>query len=65
MKTIVIAESEYFELKSTIQQLQEQYQKILNKLEVMQGIRDGFSEIKKAKKTGTPLQSLSDFLNEL
>lgn len=65
MKTITIPETEYFEMKSTIQQLQEQYQKLLNKVEVMQGIREGFLEVKKARKTGKSLQSLNDFLNEL
>ena len=65
MKTITIPETEYFEMKSTIQQLQEQYQKLLNKIEVLQGIREGFLEVKKARKTGTPLQSLNDFLDEL
>jgi len=43
---------------------QTKFQKMQNKLRVMQGIREGISEIKKAKKEGKQLQSLEDFLNE-
>ncbi|MEK7264213.1 MAG: hypothetical protein AAB071_06840 [Bacteroidota bacterium] len=43
---------------------QTKFQKIQNKLKVMEGIRGGISEIKKAKKEGKQLQSLEDFLNE-
>ncbi|MFK7908917.1 MAG: hypothetical protein AB8B69_27560 [Chitinophagales bacterium] len=39
MKTITIPKTEYFEMKSTIQQLEEQCQKLLNKVEILQGIR--------------------------
>ncbi|MGB1242945.1 MAG: hypothetical protein ACPG49_10515, partial [Chitinophagales bacterium] len=65
MKTITIPKTEYFQMKSTIQQLEEQYQKFLNKLEIMPEIREGFLEVKQAKKLGKPLQSLNDFLSEL
>ncbi len=65
MKTITIPETEYFEMKSTIQRLEEQYQQLRNKIEVMQGIREGLLEVKKAKKTGIPLQSLNDFLSSV
>lgn len=37
----------------------------INKIEVMKGIKEGFLEFKKARKTGTPLQSLNNFLDEL
>ena len=39
MKTITIPETEYFEIKSKIQQLEEQCQELLNKVEILQGIR--------------------------
>ncbi|MFK7907832.1 MAG: hypothetical protein AB8B69_22060 [Chitinophagales bacterium] len=65
MKTITISEKEYFEMKSTIQKLELQYQKLLNKLEVIEGIRVGLLEVKEAKRTGKKLQSLDDFLKGL
>ncbi len=65
MKAITIPEQEYFEMKSTIEKLELQYQSLLNKLEVMQGIRVGLLEVKEAKRTGKSLQSLDDFLKEL
>jgi hypothetical protein len=35
------------------------------KMEIFKAIRDGIREVKEAEKTGKPLKSLSDFLNEL
>jgi uncharacterized protein YpuA (DUF1002 family) len=40
------------------------YHKLQNKLKVFVSIQDGITEIKAAKKQGTTLQNLSDFLNE-
>ncbi len=37
MKTITIPETEYLEIKSTIQKLEVQYQKLLNKVGVRRG----------------------------
>lgn len=65
MKTITIPETEYLEMKSSIQKLELQYQKLLNKVEVMQGIRAGLLEVKEARKTGRDLESLDDFLKGL
>ena len=41
-----------------------EYQKLQNKLEIINGIQDSMLEIKENKKTGKKLQTLSDFLNE-
>ncbi len=38
--------------------------KLQNKLKVFLSINEGIEEIKKAKKKGNKLQTLSDFLNE-
>ncbi len=46
------------------EKLNNQYQKLLNKLNVLQGIKDSIIEIKTSKKNAKELQSLSDFLNE-
>jgi hypothetical protein len=46
------------------EKLNNQYQKLLNKLDVLQGIKDSINEIKASKKNAKELQSLSDFLNE-
>ncbi len=46
------------------EKLNNQYQKLLNKLDVLQGIKDSIIEIKASKKNAKELQSLSDFLNE-
>ncbi len=40
------------------------YQKLLNKLRVMTGIKEGIREVKEAKAKGKKLQTLNDFLNE-
>ncbi len=39
------------------------YLKLRNKLAVFESIREGFDEIKEAKKTGKKLQTLQDFLS--
>jgi hypothetical protein len=40
------------------------YQKLLTKLEVLDTIRKGIKEVKKARQSGADLQTLEDFLNE-
>ena len=42
---------------------QTKFQKLQNKLRVLQGVREGISEIKKAKKEGKLLQPFEDFLD--
>lgn len=46
------------------EQLNSEYQKIQNKLAVLQGVKDSMQEINEAKETGIKLQTLTDFLNE-
>lgn len=41
------------------------YEKILQKQNIIQDIKESMKEIKEAKKTGKSLQSLEDFLNEI
>jgi hypothetical protein len=40
------------------------YSKLQNKLKVFSGIKEGFLEVKEAKKSGKKLQTLKDFLRE-
>lgn len=40
------------------------YAKLQNKLKVLTGIKEGFAEIREAKKSGKKLQTLKDFLRE-
>ena len=46
------------------EQLNSEYQKLQNKLNILQGIQDSMTEISETKKTGKKLQTLTDFLNE-
>jgi len=46
------------------EKINEDYQKLQNKLKVFVAIREGVAEIKAAKKQGIELQTLSDFLDE-
>jgi hypothetical protein len=55
-KTSVLVPIEVWE------EFQDNYSKLQNKLKVFKGIKEGFEEIKKAKKTGRNLQTLQDFL---
>jgi len=41
-----------------------QYQKLLNKLDILEGIKDSILEIRKSRKEGKKLQTLTDFLNK-
>lgn len=42
--------------------LNENYQKLQNKLTVFSSIRDGLKEVRRAKETGRNLSTLKDFL---
>ena len=46
------------------EQLSSEYQKLQNKLDILQGIQDSMTEIRETKKSGEKLQALTDFLNE-
>lgn len=46
------------------EKINEDYQKLQNKLNVFIAIQEGLSEIKSSKRKGEKLQTLSDFLNE-
>ncbi len=46
------------------QKMKLDYQKLQNKLEVLQGIHESMNEVNEAKGTGEKLQTLTDFLNE-
>lgn len=54
---VVISYSEWIDFQA-------QYQKLLNKLDVLNAIRSGIKEAKAARQKGEPLQSLEDFLHE-
>ena len=56
--SVVVLYSEWNHVK-------EQYMKLKRKLDVLTGIREGLEEVKKARKTGRKLQTLTDFLNEV
>lgn len=44
--------------------IEEDLEKLRRKVEVMQGIKEGVLEVRKARKEGRKLQSLDDFLSE-
>ena len=46
------------------EKINEDYQKLQNKLKVFVAIQKGLGEIKASKKQGIELQTLSDFLDE-
>lgn len=54
---VVISYSEWIDFQT-------QYQKLLKKLDVLNAIRNGIKEVKKARQKGQMLQSLEDFLHE-
>ena len=47
-----------------LQYIQAQYQRLLNKLDVLNSIRNGIKEVKTTRQKGETLQSLKDFLYE-
>ena len=48
----------------TWEKLNGDYTKLQNKLKVLTGIKEGFAEIRGAKKAGRKLQMLKEFLRE-
>lgn len=48
----------------TWEKMNEDYQKLQNKLRLFIGLKDALTEIKEAKRSGKKLQTLKDFLNE-
>ncbi len=46
------------------EKLNQDYQKLQNKIRVLTGIRAGLSEVSEVKRSGKKLQSLNDFLRE-
>ncbi len=46
------------------EKMNEDYQKLQNKLKVFVAIQEGLREIKTSKRQGVKLQTLTDFLNE-
>jgi hypothetical protein len=48
----------------TWEELNNNYQKLLNKIKVLTGIQDALQEVKHAGKAGRDLQTLKSFLHE-
>lgn len=48
----------------TWHKINEDYNKLQNKLTVLTGIKNGLTEVKEARKTGKKLQTLKEFLSE-
>ena len=46
------------------EELNQRYEKLNNKLQILTGIQEAMTEVASSLKTGKKLQSLSDFLNE-
>jgi len=46
------------------EKLNSKYEKLINKMEILMSVKEGILEVKRAKKNGQKLQSLTDFLNE-
>ncbi|MBF9252437.1 hypothetical protein I2I11_03950 [Pontibacter sp. 172403-2] len=46
------------------EELNQRYEKLNNKVQVLTGIAKAVKEVKKAREMGKPLQTLADFLNE-
>lgn len=44
--------------------LEHRYEKLANKVRILTGIKKGISEVKRARKAGKKLPTLTDFLNE-
>ena len=44
--------------------IQEDYQKLQNKIELLTGIKSALQEIKQAQNTGKKLKTLKEFINE-
>ncbi|MEO6229585.1 MAG: hypothetical protein ABJB11_04245 [Ferruginibacter sp.] len=48
----------------TWERINQNYNKLQNKLKVLTGIKEGFNEVKEARKSGRKLQTLKDFMRE-
>ena len=48
----------------TWEKMNHEYTKLQNKLKVLTGLREGLKEVKDARKNGSKLQTLNDFLRE-
>ena len=48
----------------TWERMNQEYNKLQNKLKVLTGIKEGINEVKEARKSGKKLQTLKDFLRE-
>ena len=48
----------------TWERINQEYCKLQNKLNILTGLKDGFNEVKEARKSGKKLQTLKDFLRE-
>lgn len=48
----------------TWERMNQEYNKLQNKLKVLTGIKEGIKEVKEARKSGKKLQTLKDFLRE-
>ena len=46
------------------EELNDKYQKLLTKLQILTGIKEGICEVQEARRKGKKLQTLADFLNE-
>ncbi len=46
------------------EELNQRYEKLNNKVQVLTGIQEAMKEVAQARKTGKKLQTLTDFLNE-
>lgn len=46
----------------TWERINQEYNRLQNKLKVLTGINQGFNEVKEARKSGKKLQPLKDFL---
>ena len=48
----------------TWERINQEYNKLQNKLKFLTGIKEGLNEVKEARKSGEKLQTLKDFLHE-
>lgn len=46
------------------EELNQRYEKLNNKVQVLTGVQEAMKEVAQARKTGKKLQTLTDFLNE-
>ena len=46
------------------EELNQRYEKLNNKVQILTGIKEAMNEVEHARKTGKELQTLTDFLDE-